>query len=73
MPFINIWDKDAQNSYCGFFHPVYMNMEGFYDEQGNSDKEAAIAYEESVREKIKKNSTSSLVLQVKGTGISTLS
>jgi hypothetical protein len=63
MPFINIWDENATNSYCGFFHPVYLNMEGHYDEQGNSDIEGAIAEEKAIRNKIKKNSTSSMVLQ----------
>jgi hypothetical protein len=65
MPFINIWDKNAENSYCGFFHPVYLNMEGFYDDQGNSDIDAAIAYEKSERERIKKAATSSMVLQAR--------
>jgi hypothetical protein len=65
MPFINIWDENAENSYCGFFHPVYLNMEGFYDDQGNSDIDAAIAYEKSERERIKKAATSSMVLQAR--------
>ena len=63
MPFINTWDDDATNSYCGFFHPVYMNMEGFYDEQGNSNIDGAIAEEKATRDKIRKNATSSAVLQ----------
>ena len=63
MPFVNIWDKNAENSVCGFFHPVYMNMEGYYDEQGNSDIEGATAAELAKRERIKKHSTSSLVIQ----------
>lgn len=63
MPFINIWDENAENSVCGFFHPVYMNLEGFYDDQGNSDIEAAKEWELAQREKIRKASTSSIVLQ----------
>lgn len=65
MPFVNIWDENASNSYCGFFHPVYMNMEGHYDSQGNSDVDGAIAEEKATREKIVKNASSSLVLQTR--------
>lgn len=63
MPFVNIWDENAEDSYCGFFHPVYLNMEGFYDEQGNSDIDGAIANEKKERERLRKNSTSSKVLE----------
>lgn len=63
MPFVNIWDENATNSYCGFFHPVYINMEGHYDEQGNSDVDGAITEERATRDKLKKNATSSVVLQ----------
>ena len=57
MPFVNMWDKDAENSSCGFFHPVYWNMEGYYDDEGNSDKKGALAKEEETRDKIIKNSS----------------
>ena len=26
MPFQNIWDDNASNTYCGFFHPVTLNL-----------------------------------------------
>lgn len=63
MPFVNIWDENAENSYCGFFHPVYLNMEGYYDKQGNSDIEGAKKHELAVRDKIIKSSTSSNAIQ----------
>jgi hypothetical protein len=48
----NIWDKDSENERCGFFHPVTRNMEGYYDESGNSDSVGALAYELKEREKL---------------------
>lgn len=65
MPFMNIWDENAENTTCGFFHPVYMNMEGFYDEQGNSDVDGAIAHEKDVRDRLTKASTSTNVIQTR--------
>ena len=65
MPFLNIWDENAGNSYCGFFHPVYINMEGYYDSQGNSDVQGALAEELSTRERLRKNASSSLVIQAR--------
>lgn len=59
MPFINIWDEDAENTTCGFFHPVVWNMEGFYDAQGNSDMESALAFELERRELIIQSASSS--------------
>ena len=63
MPFINIWDKDAENTTCGFFHPVTWNMEGYYDDQGNSDIEGAEEYEMDRRKGILEASSSSSLLQ----------
>lgn len=60
MPFMNIWDENAENTTCGFFHPVIWNMEGFYDEMGNSDIEGATRYEMERRsDKLEKSSSSS--------------
>jgi hypothetical protein len=63
MPFINIWDENAENTTCGFFHPVIWNMEGFYDNQGNSDIEGATEYEMDRRKSLLENSSSSSLLQ----------
>lgn len=56
MPFTNIWDDNADNTKCGFFHPVFWNMDGFYDKQGNSATQEAIDFETNQREIIIKNS-----------------
>ena len=62
MPFINIWDENADNTTCGFFHPVTWNMEGFYDSQGNSDVEGATEFElERRKEKMEAASSSTIV------------
>jgi hypothetical protein len=63
MPFINIWDENADNTTCGFFHPVTWNMEGFYDHQGNSEIEGATEYEMDRRKSLLENSSSSSLLQ----------
>ena len=62
LPFVNIWDENAENTTCGFFHPVTWNMEGFYDEQGNSDIEGATEFElERRRQKMEAASSSTIV------------
>lgn len=63
MPFMNIWDEGAENTVCGFFHPVIWNMEGFYDSQGNSDLEAATEYEDERRRNKLEKASSSTELQ----------
>ena len=63
MPFVNIWDENAENTVCGFFHPVIWNMEGFYDSQGNSNIEGATEYEMDRRKQLLENSSSSSLLQ----------
>lgn len=66
MRFENIWDEDSEDSAsCGFFHPVNWNMEGFYDEQGNSDKAGAKAAELRVRQDILENSGSLSDIQLR--------
>ncbi len=63
MPFVNIWDENGEDSVCGFFHPVIWNLEGYYDEQGNSDIEGATEFEMDRRQTLLEESSSSLTLQ----------
>lgn len=66
LPFQNIWDEDAEDSKCGFFHPIHWNMPGFYDEQGNSDTEGAIKEEKAIRKVLIDNGASSIDIQKRG-------
>lgn len=63
LPFENIWDPKVEGGKCGFFHPVNMNMEGFYDSNGNSDLLGAKEFEEATRKEILKNSSSAEAIQ----------
>lgn len=38
----NFWSKGGKNNNVAWFQPEYMNREGFYDKNGNSDIDAAI-------------------------------
>lgn len=53
MAFDNHWDAGAMGTTCGYFVPIQQNLDGFIDEDGNSDTEGAIKHEELQREKKK--------------------
>ena len=63
LPFQNIWDKDAINTEVGFFHPVNWNMEGFYDESGNSDAEGAKKHELAIRKSMKEGGATNVAIK----------
>jgi len=63
LPFQNIWDEDSEDMKCGFFHPITWNMEGYYDEQGNSDIEGAKALELAQRKLLLDNGATSADIQ----------
>lgn len=63
MPFQNIWDEDSSDMKCGFFHPINWNMEGYYDEQGNSDVEGAKSLELAQRKILLDNGATSADIQ----------
>lgn len=54
LVFDNIWDDGAIGTDAGFFHPNRLNLDGFIDEDGNSDREGAAEYEERERQNKKK-------------------
>lgn len=63
LPFQNIWDEDSEDMKCGFFHPITWNMEGYYDESGNSDIEGAKALELAQRKVLLDNGATSADIQ----------
>lgn len=62
LPFYDRWGK-YKEKIEGFMHPTQWNMEGFYDEQGNSDLEGATQAELRHREVLKENGATSLEIQ----------
>lgn len=63
LPFQNIWDEDSEDMKCGFFHPITWNMEGYYDAQGNSDREGAKKVELANRKILLDNGATSADIQ----------
>ena len=63
LPFQNIWDEDSEDMKCGFFHPINWNMEGYYDKQGNSDREGAKQVELANRKVLLDNGATSADIQ----------
>ena len=55
--FENVWDEELEGTGCGFFHSAFMSKPGLIDEDGNSDVEGAIAFENKERAKLKNNPT----------------
>lgn len=51
LPFYDVWGE-FEEKVEGFFHPVQWNMEGHYDEYGNSDLESAIQAEDQIRQQL---------------------
>lgn len=45
----NKWDDGADGTFAGFFVPIYKNLRGFMDSDGNSLDEKAIEYENKTR------------------------
>jgi len=63
LPFNNVWDKAETETYCGFFHPVNWNMEGYYDKNGNSKTQEAKEQELLERNLLIENGASSSDIQ----------
>lgn len=56
LPFENIWDEGAADTFCSFFIPDYLNKPGFIDKDGNSDIAGAKLFEEKERDTIRSSS-----------------
>lgn len=54
LEFENEWDAGAMGTKCGCFIPIYQNLDGFMDEDGNSLIDEAIEFEEKRRENKRK-------------------
>jgi hypothetical protein len=53
MGYENEWDEGATGTTCGYFIPIQKNLDGFIDDEGNSEEQKAVEYEEEMREKKK--------------------
>ena len=56
MEYDNTWDEGAFGTKCGYFIPIYENLDGFIDDDGNSTIKIAKKFEEQQR--IKKKGSS---------------
>ena len=54
LAFDNEWDAGAMGTQCGYFVPIYQNLDGFMDDDGNSLIDKAKEFEEAARENKKK-------------------
>lgn len=63
LPLDNVWDDAVSGTQCGFFHPISWNLEGFYDENGNSDRKGAESAELAERDNLKRSGASSVEIQ----------
>lgn len=63
LPFDNIWDEELSDTQCGFFHPISWNLEGYYDEQGNSDIAGAREAELRARKRAADSGATTMDLQ----------
>ncbi len=54
LAFDNEWDAGAMGTKCGYFVPIYQNLDGFMDDNGNSLIDKAKEFEEAARENKKK-------------------
>ena len=51
----NKWDDNAEGTFCGFYFPDKKDLDGFMDDNGNSNEIEAEAYEDNIREAIRKS------------------
>ena len=54
LSFENEWDAGAMGTSCGYFVPIYQNLDGFMDDYGNSMIADAKEFEEEARTNKKK-------------------
>jgi len=53
MEYNNSWDEGATGTTCGYFIPIQKNLDGFIDDNGNSQQDIAVEYEQKMRNKKK--------------------
>lgn len=63
LAFDNIYDDEAEGTACSFFVPYHWNMLGYYDENGNSDKETVTAIRDAKIKELKATGDSKKVVE----------